>query len=141
MDIQIGPHLYRNSNGTIEVEGVPQIDIEPRAAGGFPKVNFALFETGGKMPAKLTNSTLAINEGQAYALERSPTSLVMRHQDSGKEILNMTLEENGRLVISQGEFYTLKGHTLTITPLEWTLEKTTVTEGETDVQGKAVPLE
>lgn len=140
MDIQIGPHLYRNSNGTIEVEGVPQIDIEPRAAGGFPKVNFALFDNG-KMPAKLTNSTLAINEGQAYALERSPTSLVMRHQDSGKEILNMTLEKNGRLVISQGEFHTLKGHTLTITPLEWTLEKTTVTEGETDVQGKAVPLE
>ena len=140
MDIQIGPHLYRNSNGTIEVEGVPQIDIEPRAAGGFPKVNFALFDNG-KMPAKLTNSTLAINEGQAYALDRSPTSLVMRHQDSGKEILNMTLEENGRLVISQGEFYTLKGHTLTITPLEWTLEKTTVKEGETDVQGKAVPLE
>ena len=140
MDIQIGAHLYRNSNGTIEVEGVPQIDIEPRASGGFPKVNFALFENG-KMPAKLTNSTLAINESQAYALERSPTSLVMRHQDSGKEILNMTLEENGRLVISRGEFYTLKGHTLTITPLEWTLEKTTVKEGETDVQGKAVPLE
>lgn len=140
MDIQIGPHLYRNSNGTIEVEGVPQIDIEPRPAGGFPRVNFALFENG-KMPAKLTGSTLAINEGQAYALERSPTSLVMRHQDSGKEILNMTLEENGRLVISQGEFYTLRGHTLTITPSEWTLEKTTVTEGETDVQGKAVPLE
>ena len=141
MDIQIGPHLYRNSNGTIEVEGVPQIDIEPRRSGGFPKVNFALFETGGKMPAKLTDSTLAINEGQAYILERSPTSLVMRHQDSGKEILNMTLEENGRFVISQGEFYTLRGHTLTITPLEWTLEKTTVTKGETDVQGKAVPLE
>ena len=140
MDIQIGAHLYRNSNGTIEVEGVPQIDIEPRASGGFPKVNFALFENG-KMPAKLTNSTLAINEGQAYALERSPTSLVMRHQDSGKEILNMTLEENGRLVISRGEFNTLKGHALTITPLEWTLEKTTVKEGETDVQGKAVPLE
>ena len=140
MDIQIGAHLYRNSNGTIEVEGVPQIDIEPRSSGGFPRVNFALFDNG-KMPAKLTNSTLAINEGQAYALERSPTSLVMRHQESGKEILNMTLEENGRLVISQGEFCTLKGHTLTITPLEWTLEKTTVAEGETDVQGKAVPLE
>lgn len=140
MDIQIGPHLYRNSNGTIEVEGVPQIDIEPRASGGFPKVNFALFENG-KMPAKLTNSTLAINEGQAYSLEKSPSSLVMRHQDSGREILNMTLQENGRLVISHGEFATLKGHTLTITPSEWTLEQATGQEGETDLQGKAVPLE
>ena len=140
MDIQIGAHLYRNSNGTIEVEGVPQIEIEPRPSGGFPKVNFALFDKG-KMPAKLTNSTLAINEGQAYALEKSLTSLVMRHQDSGREILHMILEENGRLVISHGEFHTLKGHTLMITPSEWTLEQTTVQEGETDLQGKAVPLE
>lgn len=140
MDIQIGPHLYRNSNGTIEVEGVPQIEIEPRPSGGFPKVNFALFDKG-KMPAKLTNGTLAINEGQAYALEKSPTSLVMRHQDSGREILHVTLEENGRLVIAQGQFDTMKGHTLTITPLEWTLEKTTMQAGETDLQGKAVSLE
>ncbi len=140
MDIQIGSHLYRNSNGTIEIEGVPQIDIEPHPSGGFPKVNFALFDKG-KMPAKLTNSTLAINEGQAYSLEKSLTSLVMRHQGSGKEILHMTLEENGRLVISHGEFYTLKGHTFTITPSEWTLETTTVQDGETDLKGKAVSLE
>ena len=139
MDIQIGPHLYRNSNGTIEVEGVPQIDIEPRSSGGFPKVNFALFENG-RMPAKLTNSTFALNEGQAYSLEKSRTSLVMRHQDSGREILHVTLQENGRLVISNGEFSTLKGHTLTITPSKWTLENTTVQEGETDARGKAVSL-
>ena len=84
MDIQIGSHLYRNSNGTIEIEGVPQIDIEPRSSGGFPKVNFALFDNG-KMPAKLTDSTLAINEGQAYSVERSLTSLVMRHQAAGRK--------------------------------------------------------
>ena len=65
----------------------------------------------------------------------------MRHQDSGKEIFHMALQENGRLVISNGEFYTLKGHTITITPSEWTLEKTTVQDGETDLKGKAVPLE
>ena len=93
------------------------------------------------MPAKLTDSTLAINEGQAYSVEKSLTSLVMRHQGSGKEILHMTLEENGRLVISHGEFSTLKGHTFTITPSEWTLERTTVQDGETDLKGKAVSLE
>ncbi len=141
MDIQIGPHLYRNSNGMIEIEGVLQIEIEPRASGGFPKVHFALFDMTGKMPAKLTNSTLTINEGRAYCLEKSPTSLVMRHQESGTEIFHMALQEHGRLVISNGEFYTLKGHTITITPSEWTLEKTTMRDGETDLEGKAVPLE
>ncbi len=140
MDIQIGPHLYRNSNGIIEIEGLPQIEIEPPPSGGFPKVNFALFDAAGKMPAKLMNGTLAINEGRAYALERSPASLVMRHQESGKDILHITLEEHGRLVISQGEFHTLKAHLVTITPSEWTLEKTTGQKGETDLKGKAVSL-
>ncbi len=140
MDIQIGPHLYRNSNGTIAIEGVPQIEIEPRASGGFPKVNFALFDSMGKMPAKLMNSTLTMNEGRAYVLEKSPTSLVMQHEDSGKAVLHVTLEENGRLVISNAEFYTLKGHLLTVTPSEWTLEKTTGSAGETDLAGKAISL-
>ncbi len=140
MDIQIGPHLYRNSNGTIEIEGVPQIECEPRPSGGFPKISFALFDAAGKMPAKLMNGTLSINEGRAYVLERSAASLVMRHHESGKSILHMVLEENGRLVISRGEFYTLKAHLFTITPSEWTLEKTTGQKGETDLNGKAVSL-
>ncbi len=140
MDIQIGPHLYRNSNGVIEIEGVPQIEFEPHPSGGFPKVNFALFDAAGKMPAKLMNGTLSINEGRAYVLERRSASLVMRHHESGKNILHMVIEEDGRLVISQGEFHTLKARRLTITPLEWTLEKTTGQKGETDLKGKAVSL-
>ncbi len=140
MDIQIGPHLYRNSNGIIEIEGVPQIEFEPSPSGGFPKINFALFDAAGKMPAKLTNGTLAINEGRAYAVERSPSSLVMRHQESGKDILHAVLKDDGRLVISKAAFHTLKAHLLTITPSEWTLEKTTGHKGETDLNGKAVSL-
>ena len=140
MDVQIGAHLYRNSNGTIEIEGAPQIEIEQHPSGGFPRVTFAMFDTSGRMPAKLMKSTLAINEGRAYALEKSPTSLVLRHQETGKEVLHVDLAEHGRIVISRGEFYTLKAHVLTITPSEWTLEHTTVAAGETDVNGGAVDL-
>jgi len=140
MDIQIGPHLYRNSNGIIEVEGVPQIECEPHPSGGFPKISFALFDSAGKMPAKLVNGSLSINEGRAYALERHSKGLVMRHHESGKDILHIVLEEDGRLVIARGEFYTLKAHLLTITPSEWTLETTTGQKGETDLKGKAVSL-
>ncbi len=140
MDIQIGPHLYRNSNGIIDIEGVPQLECAPRPSGGFPNVNFALFDAAGKMPAKLTNNTLAINEGRAYTVERNASSLVMRHHESGKDVLRMALEQDGRLVISHGEFHTLKAHLLTITPSEWTLEKTTGQQGETDLKGQPVSL-
>ena len=40
MDIQIGSHLYRNSNGTIEIEGVPQIDIRAAFFGRIPESQF-----------------------------------------------------------------------------------------------------
>ncbi len=140
MDIQIGPHLYRNSNGIIEIEGVPQIECAPHPSGGFPRITFALFDAAGKMPAKLMNGTLAINEGRAYVLERRPTSLVMRHQESGKDVLHVLREEDGRIVIAKGEFYTLKAHLFTMTPSAWTLEKTTGQKGETDLKGQAVSL-
>ena len=140
MDIQIGKHLYRNTDGTIEVEGVLQIEIDLRDSGSPPRLNFALFDPNGKLPAKLMNSTFTINEGSAYSLTKSPTSIVIKHQESGKEVLNLSVESENKVLISQGNFYSLKGHPVTITPNEWTIEKTTVKEGETDMKGKTVSL-
>ena len=140
MDIQIGQHVYRNTDGTIEIEGVLQMEIELRGASTVPRVNFALFDTNGKIPAKLMNSTFTINEGSAYSLSKDPKSIVITHPESGTEVLNLAIESENKVVISKGNFYTLKGHPITITPEEWTLEKTTVKEGETDMKGKAVSL-
>ncbi len=55
-------------------------------------------------------------------------------------MLNLAVESENKVVISNGNFYTLKGHSITITPDEWTIEKTTVTEGETDMKGKGISL-
>ncbi len=92
------------------------------------------------MPAKLQNNYFSINEGSAYSLTKSQTSLVITHLESSMEILNLTAESGNKVVISKGNFYTLKGHIINITPKEWTIEKTTVQEGETDMKGKAASL-
>jgi hypothetical protein len=42
--------------------------------------------------------------------------------------------------IPEGEFYTLKGHLLKITPNEWSVEKTTEKSGETDMKGQPVAV-
>jgi hypothetical protein len=42
--------------------------------------------------------------------------------------------------IPEGEFYTLKGHILKITPQQWSVEKTTGVSGETDMKGEAVAV-
>ena len=140
MDVQIGQHVYRSTNGMIEIEGALQLEIELRGANIPPRLNFAIFDAVGKIPAKLMNSNFTVNEGNAYALSKNPTSLVLTHLESGTEVLNLAVESDNKVLISQGNFYTLKGHLLNITPDQWTIEKTTVKKGETDMQGKAVCL-
>lgn len=140
MDIQIGPHWYRNTNGTIEIEGLPQIEIEFRDNGGPALVNFAIFNEVGKMPCKLMNSSLAINEEGAYTLTKDPSSLILKKTEGGKEVIHMRFEDGKRVMISHGEFFTLKGHLLKITPSEWKVEKNEGTEGETDMKGKPAAI-
>ncbi len=140
MDIQIGQHVYRNTDGTIEIEGALQIEITLRGGGAPPQLNFAIFDAVGKIPGKLMSSNFTVNEGSAYSLSKSPTSLVITHPESGTEVLNIAVESENKVVISKGKFHTLKGHTVIITPEDWTIEKTTVTKGETDMKGKGVSL-
>lgn len=141
MDVKVGPHWYRNSDGTLEIEGLPQIEMELRKTGGVPiRVNFAIFDKVGKLHAKIENNALVINEQRAYQLERSSNGLTLTHQNERKIILAVKVTGADQVEIPEGEFYTLKGHILKITPREWTIEKTTVHEGETDLQGKAVTL-
>ena len=140
MDIQVGQHLYRNTDGTIEIEGALQMEISLRSGGASPQLTFAIFDGAGKMPAKLQGNNFSINQGSAYSLTKSQTSLMITHLESGMEVLNLTVESEKKVVISKGSFYTLKGHIINITPEEWTLEKTTVKKGETDMKGKAASL-
>ena len=140
MDIQVGPHWYRNTDGTIEIEGLPQIEIEFRENGKPPRVNFAIFDSVGKMPGKLMNSSLAVNEQGAYTLVKDPSQLIIKKTDSGMEVLHMQFQDGKRVMISRGEFYTLKGHLLKITPIEWSVEKSTGKEGETDMKGKPAAI-
>ena len=140
MDIQVGQHVYRNTDGTIEIEGALQMEISLRSGGASPQLTFAIFDGAGKMPAKLQDSNFSINQGSAYSLTKSQTSLMITHLESGMEVLNLTVESEKKVVISRGSFHTLKGHIINITPEEWTLEKTTVKKGETDMKGKAARL-
>ena len=140
MDVKIGPHWYRNSNGTIEIEGLPQIELSFRKVGGNLRLNFAIFDNVGRMHAKVEASSMIINEQGAYELVKKEDGLLIQQTDSKKPVLDLKVNESNSVVIPQGEFYTLRGHLLTITPLEWSVEKTKEREGETDVKGQAVCL-
>ena len=121
-------------------EGMHQIEIEYQHLDRPPMVNFAMFDQSGKMPAKLSNSTLSINEGSAYTMVKNDTGLAVKSSERGKEIIVMEFDENCHVRILQGEFFSLKVHVVKITSKEWVVEKTTGKEGETDMKGKPINL-
>ncbi len=141
MDVKVGPHWYRNSNGIVEIEGLPQIELQLRKTGGSPvRVNFAIFDNIGKLHAKIEANSLVINQQGAYQLDRVENGLILTNRGDKKRVLAINVTGADQVEIPEGEFYTLKGHLLKITPNEWSVEKTSEKSGETDVKGKAVAV-
>jgi hypothetical protein len=140
MDIEIGSNLYRNSDGTIEVEGVPQIHVGRHPSTGALLVNFALFDLNGRMLAKVVDSTMMFNERRAYELTRTDKRVTIKDAASGKVLLQLEVKAPDTVSFSRGEFHTMKGHLLLVTPTEWKLDKQQKSGLTLDVKGGAVSI-
>jgi len=140
MDIEIGSNLYRNANGTIEVEGVPQIHVARHPSTGMLLVNFALFDSNGRMLAKVVDSTMMFNERRAYELTKTDKSVAMKDAASGKVLLHLTVKAPDMVSFSQGEFHSMKGHLFQVSPTEWKLDKQQKSGLTLDAKGGAVSI-
>jgi hypothetical protein len=140
MDIEVGSNLYRNSNGIIDIEGVPQFEVAIKESTRALLVNFALFDHVGRMMAKVVNSNLTFNERRAYQLAKSPTSVSLKHEESGTVVFTLELREGNRVVFSRGTFHTIKGHQLDVSQTEWRIDKKHLSGKEADMQGGSVVL-
>jgi hypothetical protein len=141
MDIEIGSNLYRNSNGTIEVDGVPQIQVARHPSTGALLVNFALFDSNGRMLAKVVDSTMMFNERRAYELTKTDKRVAIKETESGRVLLQLDVKAPDVVSFSQGEFHTMKGHLLQVSPSEWKLEKQRKSGLTQDAQGGAVSID
>ncbi|MEY4704170.1 MAG: hypothetical protein RL042_366 [Nitrospirota bacterium] len=140
MDVEVGSNLYRNTDGTIEVEGIPQIQLALKPTTGALLVNFALFDAGGKVTAKLNDSTLMINEKRAYEVSKTPKSLELIHLASGNIILKMELKAPDLVAFTKGAFHTIKGHLFEVSPTEWKIDKLRASGTTQDLNGGSVVL-
>jgi hypothetical protein len=140
MDIEIGSHLYRNTDGTVEVEGVPQITLTLPKPGGPLLINFITYDETGRVIAKVVDSALQFNERRAHELTRTRTSLTLKNLETGKVVLRAELKEDGRVTLREGEFRTVRGHILQISPTEWRVEKKKMSGGQTDLEGKSAAI-
>ena len=140
MDIEIGSNLYRNSNGTIEVEGVPQIEVARHPSTGALLVNFALFDANGRLLAKLVDSAITFNERRAYELTKTNQSVAMKEAESGNILLQFEVKASDVVSLSRGEFYTMKGRLFKVSPTEWKLEKQQTSGLTQDADGGSVSI-
>ena len=140
MDVEVGSNVYRNTDGMIEIEGVPQIEVALKPITGALLVNFALFNEDGKVTAKLNDSTLMINEKRAYDVVTTPKSLLLTHSASGTIVLQIEVKATGVVALTKGEFHTIKGHIIRISPSEWTIDKLRASGTTQDVKGKSVVI-
>ena len=140
MDVEVGSNLYRDTDGMIEIDGVPQIQVMLKPTTDDLLVTFALFDTGGKVTAKLIDSTLMVNERRAYDVETTPKSLRLTHSASGTVILQMDVKAPGLVAFTQGEFHTMKGRAIHVSPTEWNIDKLRVSGTTHDLKGGSVVL-
>ena len=140
MDLQIGATLYRNTDGTVMIEGVPQMTVALKKPGGPLVVSFIAYDDVGRVQIKIVDSTIAFNERRAYELDKTASALQLTHTDSGKVVFHLEVKEGDRVLFKQGEFRTLKAHLLEITPTEWKIDRQNKRGGEVDTQGKPVEI-
>lgn len=140
MDIEIGSNLYQNCDGTIEIENIPQIEVAIPKPGGPLRISCVLYDESSRLVGKVVDSTLAFNERRAYELSRTPVSLLLKNVETGTVVLQVELQDSGRVVFKQGELLTVKGHVLKISPTEWRVEKRHSTGKTQDLKGKSVAI-
>lgn len=140
MDVEVGSNLYRNTDGMIEIEGVPQIQVVLKPATDILLVNFALFDAEGKVTAKLNDSTLMFNEKRAYDVTKTQKSLLLTHTASGTVIIQLDVKASGVVAITKGEFHTIKGHVFHVSTTEWRIEKLSASGTTHDAKGGPVVI-
>lgn len=140
MDMEIGSNVYRNTDGTVEVEGVPQLTVTLKKPDGPLVVNFVTFDTVGRMTSKMVESTMQFNERRTLDLAKTPTGLKLTQAESGEVVLHIEVKAPSYVVVKQANFITAKGHTMDISMIEWKVDKRRMSGGNTDVKGGAVAI-
>ena len=140
MDVEVGSNLYRNSDGTIEIEGVPQIRVSLHPSTGALLVNFAMFGSDGRMLAKVVDSTMMFNERRAYDVNKTAKSVAVKEIASGKILLQLDLTPPDIVTFSKGEFHTMKGHLLEVSAKEWKINEQSKSGLTHDAKGGAVSI-
>jgi len=118
MELNIGSNILRNTSGVLKVAGQEQIFLEVGENGQL-LLTMDLYDETGKHIAKLRRNAWAFNEGERFAITTNPSDLTLRESKSGAIIVRARVLNPTHIEISEGRFFTHRGHLLEITPDYW----------------------
>ena len=119
MELKIGSNIIRNSTGVLNVQGKEQISIGFGRESTQLLLTMDIYDSGGKHIAKLNRNAWVFNEKERYEITTHPQSLKLIDTKSGDTVVQASILAPGKIEVSQGTFYTHKGHLLEITPEYW----------------------
>lgn len=124
MEIQLGSNSFRNTNGVLALEGKAQLVLEMPAGERQIFVTMDLYGPDGKHIGHVRRNQWAFNDEDRFRLETGsnalalfagPAWLKISDARTGEGVLEVTVAGPERVRVTQGRFYTHKGHTMEIT--------------------------
>ena len=140
MNLEVGTDLFQNTDGTIEIEGVPQIQITLKPSNNGLLINFAMFDESGKMLAKMVDSTLSFNERRAYEVTNSGSQVTLTHVASKNVVLQVEIKKPNVVSFTKGGFHSVKGHLLEVSSTRWKIDKQQSSGTTIDAKGGAAKI-
>ena len=141
MDIVIGSNVLRNTNGVMTAHEQQQLCVKVGEGEGPILLTMEMYMPTGTQVAKLEKNVWISNEGDRFELTTESQSIKIVDNILKNVVIELKLEEDKRLSVSQAKFYTSKG-TLSEVSSEWWRvgNKMELAGIDMDLEGGAITL-
>lgn len=138
-ELDLGSNIITNTSGIIEVDGEPLISLE-RGGDDQLLLTVDVYDSERQHIAKLRRNAWVFNERDEHAVTTHPATLRLVHQPTGTVLLEARVLGRDRVAVSQGLFWSAKGHRFEITSAGLTIGGITLSDNRIDGMGKAIAI-
>jgi hypothetical protein len=116
MEVIIGSNTFKNTNAILKVQGKDQISLEVGKESGQLLLSMDVYDSAGKLVGKLVRNSWVFNDKDNYEITNNPKSLKLINKSTGATVVEASINNLDQIEISNGIFYTHRGHRLHIIP-------------------------
>ena len=141
MDLEIGSNTFRNTNGTLRVEGETQMIFERGIRDDPLLLTMDIRDPRGDRVARLDRNMWVSNPQDRYAIIVTPPSSLRLMDTFGDVVVGADAVADDQIAVTNGQFYTHRGTRADITPQLTRVGALVVANTEIDSEGGAAELD